>query len=121
MAAALMQHGTQQQQYNHTSVPMSAAEEVYIEELAVVASCCQAVAGVVSGHRLPALQQLPGEELVVSLLQSWESQGSVQVLHISPSGSCAETIVAVLIELGMLRPAFEAVCIVLNWLSPVRL
>lgn len=99
MAAALMQHVTQRQ--HSPTIHVTAAEEVYIEELAVVASCCQAVADVARGGHLPPVQQMPGEEMIVSLLQSWESQGNVQVSHMSPHMARGNTVLAVLLELGM--------------------
>lgn len=88
MAAALMQHVTQQQR--SPTMHVTAAEEIYIEELAVVAPCCQAVAIVARGGHLPALQQMPGEEMIVSLLQSWKSQGSIQVSHMTLHTSCGK-------------------------------
>lgn len=78
MVANILQHVTQQQQRPTTTV-VSAAEEVYVEELAVVAACCQAVASVARERGSPAVQQLPREELVVSLLQARELQSRIQV------------------------------------------
>ena len=57
----------------------SIAEEVCMEELTIVASCCGAVASCDSGALLPGLSQLPGEELLLNLLQRRESQDSIQV------------------------------------------
>ena len=81
MVVRLMQHALQQRR--KPAVDVSADEEVCMEELALVASCCQAIASVDSGRRLPGLQQLPGEDLVVSLLQRRESQDNIQVSLIS--------------------------------------
>ena len=57
----------------------SIVEEVCMEELAIVASCCGAVASCGCKALLPVLHQLPGEELLLNLLQRRESQDSIQV------------------------------------------
>ena len=58
----------------------SATEELYVEQLAVLAACCRAVASMNSSQQVCGAGQLPGEELIVSLLEWWESgQHTLQV------------------------------------------
>lgn len=79
MIAQLMQHVLQPQNMTPPATAVSTAEEVRMEELAIVACCCEAVASCDGGAQLPGLHGLPGEELLLNLLQRRESQYSVQV------------------------------------------
>ena len=78
MVVKLMQHVLQPQ-----NTGGSTAEEIRIEELAIVASCCEAVITCDGGALLPGLHQLSGEQLLLSLLQRRESQDSIQVQRMS--------------------------------------
>ena len=86
MIVKLMRHVLQPHKTGIATISGSSAEEVEVrmEELAIVASCCQAVARCGSGAQLPGLHQLPGEKLLLNLLQRRaESHDSIQVQLIS--------------------------------------
>ena len=80
MVAKLMHHVLHPQS---TRTPTAHAEEICIEELTVVASCCEAVARVGSEGKVPGQQQLAGEEpyLLLKLLQQRQSQSQSQSQH----------------------------------------
>ena len=79
MVVKLMQHVLQSQHLSRPTTSVSTAEEVCMEELAIVAACCEAVASCDCGAQLPGLHRLPGEKLLLNLLQRRESQESIQV------------------------------------------
>lgn len=81
MVVKLMRHLLQPRKIGTATVSGSSAEEVEVrmEELAIVASCCQAVARCHTGAQLLGLQHLPREKLLLNLLQRRESQDSIQV------------------------------------------
>lgn len=79
MVAKLMQHVLRPQGISTPTANTAAAEEICIEELTMVASCCEAAASVGCEGQLPGLQQLLGEELLLKLLQHRESQDQIQV------------------------------------------
>lgn len=79
MVAKLMHHVLRPPGTSIPTASAKAAEEVCIQELNVMASCCEAVASVASKGKVPGLQQLPGEELLLNLSQRRESQHKIQV------------------------------------------
>ena len=80
MVADLMQHALAK----HTWPVASLSEELYVEQVAVLAACCRAVASMGSSQQVSGLRRLPGEELTVSLLEHRESsQHMIQVSQVS--------------------------------------
>lgn len=86
MVGKLMHHAMRPHGTSTPTANAAAAEEICVEELTAVASCSEAVASVGSEDKLPGQQQLPGEELLLNLLQHRESQDKVQVPHIQNAG-----------------------------------
>ena len=81
MAAELMQRAVTRP--SGSTAQGSAAAELYVEQLTLVAACCQAVAGVKDVKQVTGWQQLPQEELVIALLEQQEHSQSLTEVQVN--------------------------------------